>query len=380
MFKSVLIKPTVGDGEAVDFGQVIESMFYYQRVIVRITEFDIGTLCHFDDVGVLEDLLSRTELQVVYDNTRIALGRGSKNTLAITLKEDEGDYDFDYVLFMSAFTHTNDFERSKAFGKKFSKLLKPGKKPYRLIKMINEDIKEGDFLRKIAAVSQTKFSNPEKVIYELEYLNDYQFKIHTNLPPVKAHGNIYPNSSPILHAAEALVNLYLMATASSEIVIPEFEAKFLRIKSEGVMRSVTRSQEEIEHFNHYVFDQSRALREAINSRQVDLKSVLKTLDKAAHYKNWLSKLDNDSNLMREYMRKIEEKSVLESLPSRAIRYYFMTGIGTLIQAATPTEIGIPLTVALTAFDAFFIEKLRKRWKPNQFIDNEFRTLIKAKPM
>lgn len=377
MFESVMIKPT--GGMKVDFGRVIESMLYYQRVIVRITRSDIPILYYFDEIGILEDLLARPELTIVYDDTWVALAFGPENMRAVTLHSSGRDYEIDHLLFVDAYGHTGDLLKSKKFAKKFSKSIKQERKTRHVVDLINQEIKEGDFLRKVVTVSQKQFANPEEVRYEIEYLNNSSFKIHTNLPPTEAHGKTYPEDSPIFIVADALTNLYLMGSAFAEIIIPEYDAKFLRIKSADVMRSVIKSQDEIKFFNHYVFDQSRALRDAINLKQVDLKSVLKVLDKAAQFKNWLSNLDNDKNLMREYTRKIEEKSILESLPVRALRYYFLTGFGTLIPAVAPAEIGIPLTVAVTAFDNFLLEKFGKRWKPNQFIENECRPLLKTKP-
>ncbi|CAN5135023.1 hypothetical protein BH11BAC5_BH11BAC5_54180 [soil metagenome] len=93
------------------------------------------------------------------------------------------------------------------------------------------------------------------------------------------------------------------------------------------------------------------------------------------YKSWLHNLPDDSNLMSEYQKKVEEKTVLESLPLRAVRFYIFTVASAILGELNP-EIAIPTSIALSAFNSFILGNINKKWTPNQFIENEYRPLAK----
>jgi hypothetical protein len=123
-----------------------------------------------------------------------------------------------------------------------------------------------------------------------------------------------------------------------------------------------------------VFDESWALREAINSKTIHVKAILDSLRKAQKYKSWLQDLPANANLIKEYTIKVGEKNILDRLPAKAIRFYFFNSLAFLLGGIKP-ELGIPFTVAANAFDSFLLSKLAEDWKPSQFIEGEFKKLL-----
>lgn len=170
-------------------------------------------------------------------------------------------------------------------------------------------------------------------------------------------------------------DLQVMSDFSSEISLPEYNSSIIRLKANSLLEKSSKSKTEIEVFNHFVFDESRKLREAINSKQILVKAILPILRNARKYKDWLHDLPNDANLMREYQEKVEEKNVLEKLSFKAIRFYLFTGAGVILNAISP-GVGDLVSLGLNAFDTFLLENMYKQWKPNQFVENDLRPLIK----
>jgi hypothetical protein len=159
-------------------------------------------------------------------------------------------------------------------------------------------------------------------------------------------------------------------------MLPEFNSKIIRLKTNSLITQRARSARELDVFNHFIFDDSWALREAINSKQLHVKAVLDTIRKTSKFKAWLDDLPSDANLIREYVEKIEEKSPLERLSLKSIRFYFVAGLSALF-SALPPEIGIPANIAASAFDSFLLDKLGETWKPSQFIEKDLRPLVKG---
>ncbi|HUS01891.1 MAG TPA: hypothetical protein VMY77_09200 [Chitinophagaceae bacterium] len=108
-----------------------------------------------------------------------------------------------------------------------------------------------------------------------------------------------------------------------------------------------------------------------------MKAILGALSKAERYKQWLRDLPHDSNLIAEYCEKVEEKTILEKLPFKAIRFYIFNALGEIINNLNPA-LGIPMGVVLNGFDTFLVGNLVKQWKPNQFVENDLKPLLNAK--
>ena len=245
---------------------------------------------------------------------------------------------------------------------------------------MTDQLKDDAFLNKVLPATIRQYYpnlnyDGNTMRYELEFLNENDFRIHSNI--IFDEENPNDIDSPILALINTCEDLQVMSENFTEISLPEFNAEMIRIKMNSILKQSTKSVEEINVFNHFVFDETRALREGINNKNIFIKTLLKPLYKAEKFKSWLNDLPNDSNLMYEYLEKIEEKSILEKLPFKAIKFYLMNGLEAILTQLNPA-LSIPLIVGLNAFDTFLLSNLSKDWKPNQFIENELRPIVKPK--
>ena len=380
MFDSILIRPNSSRSHPLDCGQMIENLFFYKKSIVHIGRNQIRSLFDLAEVDTLEQLLSLPYLSFYYNNSHTAVG--NNNNVLFVDSIGLADLDIEKELYEESFRYKGDAFKSKKFAKKISRLVKPYELPKNFYKVLNEELKDKKFRNKVLIETIKKYypNHPfklDEIRYDLEYLDDTQFKVHSNFDSLV--NNKIAIDSPILALINACEDLHVMSEYSSEISLPEFNSKLIRLKLNSALEKSNKSKKEIEVFNHFVFDESWALREAINSKQIHVKAVLKLLQKGEKYKEWLSDLSNDGNLMLEYVKKIEEKSILESLPLKAIRFYFFNGVGFILGAINP-DVGIPATIAVNAFDTFLLENLTKKWKPSQFVEAELRPLVKNKEL
>lgn len=58
-----------------------------------------------------------------------------------------------------------------------------------------------------------------------------------------------------------------------------------------------------------------------------------------------------------------------------MRWSLFTGAGLLLDALYGGGLGTASGLALSAGDAFLLDKLVKGWKPNQFIDNTLQEFV-----
>ena len=271
-----------------------------------------------------------------------------------------------------------DDAKCKKFSKKLSRLIKEYQLPQDLNKAMIEQLRDDEFRSRVVAASIEKYY-PEHpfdlkgVRYELEFLDSNRFLIHTNIN-FDEIGKIAANT-PILALINCCEDLQVMSENKSEVSLPEFNSKIIRIKANSLIEKSIRAFKEIEVFNHFVFDNSWALRDAINSKHLHVKAILDALRNAQKYKEWLGDLPSDSNLMGEYVKKVKEKNILSKLPLKPIRFYLFNGLAFILGALDP-QLGIPATVAANAFDSFLLERMTQKWTPNQFIEETYRPLVK----
>lgn len=376
MFDSILIRPNSNEGVPMDFGQVIENLFFYQKTVVHINRGSVPLLLKLADVDVLVELLKYQGLQILYNNSMATVGIPGDGTYWVDTI-GLADFDIEKELFEEAMRSGSDEVKARKFAKKLSRLIGVYELPYAVKGTLIEQLHDNDFL-KIALDETLKLHYPGINIapgdrrYELEFINGRNFKVHTNITGSEAVP--FHDNSPILSLINAAVDLYLMAESESEICLPEFNSRILRQKVNTILDKSEQSAEKISRFHLAQFNEARAIREAINNKQLHVKAVLPVLRKANRFKEWLYDLPGNHDLMYEYMEKMEEKSVLERIGFKDMRFYFFTGLQTIISAMQPMA-SLFINPVLSAFDAYLLDQLTKDWKPSQFVRDDYQKLL-----
>ncbi|MBL8514428.1 MAG: hypothetical protein JNJ55_10590 [Betaproteobacteria bacterium] len=102
---------------------------------------------------------------------------------------------------------------------------------------------------------------------------------------------------------------------------------------------------------------------------------LKLLARAREFRVWIQGLSPSADLLKEYHRSIAEKSFVEQLPAKWIRYFVFTGGGVAIDHAIGGALGVSAALGLGLADAFLVEKLGLGWKPHHFVTGEMRGYV-----
>lgn len=378
MTRSPTIRPNSYFNNAIIFGQIIENLFFYKQTIAHIGRHEIKSLYTLADVDVVEELLKYHGLNIYYNNSHS--GISNQDGIRFIDLFSLANLDLEKELYTESFAFSGDKKRCRKFARKISRLIKEYNLPKEFNKNIYSDIKNESFLNQIL-IDRLSDHNPDlwtivdKLHMEMEFLDDTHFKIHSNFKELGVDPKQFSPDSVLTRIASASEDLQVMAENASEINTSERNARVIHAKIGSALDQATKSKREKEVFSHYVFDDSWALSEAINKKRIHVKAALQVLRKAERYKAWLQDIPNDANLMREYVAKAGEKNILERMPAKAIRFYIFNGLAEILSTLDPA-IGLPLTLTASAFDTFLLEKLGTQWKPNQFIEQDLRPLVK----
>jgi len=143
MFESILIRPNSSQGLSLDCGQMIESLFFYNKTIVHIGREEIKTLFDLADVDVLEELFKLPYLKVYYNNSH----SGIMNQDGIFSLDFFGlaNADIEEELYNESFAYRHDESKSKKFAKKLSRLIQIYELPNSINKSLTELVKDEEF-------------------------------------------------------------------------------------------------------------------------------------------------------------------------------------------------------------------------------------------
>lgn len=169
--------------------------------------------------------------------------------------------------------------------------------------------------------------------------------------------------------------LFFAASFSSELSCSNLSSRLGINKIDYIIENSMQKSQKLNNFKEAVFGNVNAIREAVNTGSVDLDNIFSVLQKSQQYKDWIRDKDPNSDLLQEYLKKIGEKSFMEKLPGKIIRYSVFAGLGyAASEFLSPTE-NAAISLSLGALDTFLFDNLSRGWSPNQYINGQLNKII-----
>lgn len=376
-----------------DIGILLESMLFYQKTTVISDSAGIlKQLVKTFGLTDLNELLDRGILEIIYSETMTGIRTESApNGLQL----------HDAIIFSSP-QHTFPIEVRKICIEDAGKEGKGRRNAQRLSKKItvsNHDTSLAESARQLLLDNSFLNKSVPKLLLgwipEAGDLGNIQFQtekhekgiiVSTNIDFRKAnkfyHKRISPNHSSITPAYilsniyDLETDLYYASRNLSEISSSNVTSKLIDLRLTHLANRCAKSNSDKDSFQNFVFCNQKTIREAYNHGTIGINEILKAIYNADKFKYWLGKHIIDSNLLNEYYREITKDSIIDKLPSKVIRWSVFTGAGVVGELLLAPGIGTVAGLSLSLLDEFFLDKLVKGWKPNQFVEEYLFGLIK----
>lgn len=385
MFKSICIIPNNGTFPT-DIGFIAETLLYYERVNLIITHDSILTLlqnCEFSD---LKDLVDNGSLKLYMRNNHF--GTVSRKQPNGKVTYDVANYVFsnipmERIVFQTIFKYTNKRRGySHRLTNKFLEIIEPIEYENDLREKVFEDLDDFEYVKSALQIIINSY-NPNFQInkcllnYRKEMGYDGWLNFTTNinfenLNNVLPKGVKLDESHIINEIQNARADLHFAANLNSELATSAIQEHLVSIKFSNIFSKSEKSRDELMNFNKFILNDSFAIREAINSKEKSFNDFMSILHKASKYKAWLSKVEEDKNLIKEYHEAVTQDTWIEKLPAKSVRWSIFTGLGILIDSIGGGGLGTLTGLGLSAGDAFLLDNILKGWKPNIFIKNELK--------
>jgi hypothetical protein len=210
-----------------------------------------------------------------------------------------------------------------------------------------------------------RYRNGFKVITNIDFEELNKWKSKEHFPDAKSKLSRSYLLDTILKANE---DLFLSAYFQSEIVTKALTSSIIELKVSEVVKKTKKNAEKLKLFQDVVLSEAKSIREVINEGKKEFKEILPLIEKSYKFKHWLQEKGDNANLMKEYYQSVSEKTWVQKLPSKILRFSIFTGAGIIADAFITGGIGSLVGVALGFGDNFLIDSLAKGWKPDQYID------------
>jgi hypothetical protein len=195
---------------------------------------------------------------------------------------------------------------------------------------------------------------------------------HTRIPA--SHSTLTP-AYILSFLSSTRAHLQFASKHGSELALEQVNASLVRLRVTHALEQRLQSQRDLGAFQDFVFDDGCCIREAINSKRRSFPELIEVLKNARKFKTWLDDQDPNEDLLKSYFRESTKDTWIEKLPAKASRWTLFTGLGLAIDAAGAGGLGTAAGLALSAADAFLVDKLIGGWKPSSFVQEQLEPFI-----
>lgn len=132
---------------------------------------------------------------------------------------------------------------------------------------------------------------------------------------------------------------------------------------------------QIKTFHEKVLPEYIDLKGTMDSGGKDFNDFMYIWREAQRFKDWLAKEEPTVELLTAYIRKISERTWLDKLPTKNMRWLIFAGLSTYVGIEIDTIVGIAAGLGIDYFDEFLLERLISNWKPDQFVQGEYKDFL-----
>lgn len=374
-----------------DIGMLLECMLFYKTTTVIANRAILKQL--LIDVGVdqLIELIEENLLNIIYTESFTGIQTDTSNAgleLHNPIIFSSPQHTFEEVVRKVCVEVTGKEGRGRRVARRVENKIKVMHHEKILTDGARKSLLDQGYLEKAVPII-LKSIVPIVEIYNIEFNtadSEKGIRVFTNIDFAKlntAYHRIVPPSHSSITAAFILSHLfdvesdlYFSSLYLAELATNPLGSLLMAEKLGYLQKRSLRSQEKIGEFQRFVFEDARDLREAVNSKKVDITEVIKVIRKSNEFKKWLTAQDPSADLIKEYYKAVTKESFIDKLPGKSVRWAIFTALGLAADAVATGGIGVVTGITLGALDTFFIDKLLKGWSPSQFIEENVKNLLK----
>jgi hypothetical protein len=384
MFERICINRQDPFGMAIDIGFLAEALVFYQRVHVVADSEMFKSLIRICGYEVILEMMQMGILTLDYVEN-------------IPLVSPEYDFglaaceQLKYQNLAPKFLQelTGKSGKGRRVANQLSKFVRPVQYDLSLPEEAREDAADEAYIKDMACALLQYFVPayliPDPCVFRL-HKSDRGHRLETNIDFEKVNGIFRLRTDVsdatltpaylVSHVIGTRKDLRSAAEFSTDLAVSTPTSIVAACKFKNLVARRAGRDAEVQAFEDLTFNESRCIREAVNSGERNFDDVLRLVKAGMKFKEWLSKGSQDADLVKEYCREVTRAEWADKLPPKAARWaLFAAASGVAGLLLTPVA-GLAVGVGLSAGDSFLVDKLIKGWKPNQFVNGPLKEFVK----
>lgn len=393
MFDSITLGPFGSPIASIDGGLLAECLLFYKKVRVITSRATFTTLVRTCGAEELLELCNMGCLEISF----------MENATMISSVETNVGVGHDLGLVSSAVFRFPHIARKIADEEAGTS----GRKAKRIFDGLNKVVKRAEYDEKIIAGSQSDLTNqsyleeavkntlsymvpeyvlPASLLFRPERIPNYGIRYDTNIDFAEANVHFHSRVSVkdasltpaylLAQITAAEPDIVVASSSGSEFALDPLKSLIVSSRVAEIVRKSTAGKEKLELFQEVVIDGSRSVREAVNNGDRNFRDVIRLLEQAHKFKEWIQQTGEDSLLRDDYCKRVAATDWADRLPSKSVRFMVMTGLSVLAGLVMTPAAGIAAGVGLNSADYFLLDRLLKGWKPNQFVEGSLKPFLK----
>lgn len=398
MLEVVIYSPRNYTGTLIDLGSLAELLLFYGKVevLVGTGEFSdlvravgLDNLLHLQDEGLVSVRVLREVLAV---NHKHAPGYSNYDFVTVQVSGDKREMSFPSPEELVERCLRRARVGEGLIRRRLARFLRHGS-----VESVNEgvnlpngfpdlsrkDVEDPTYVTDLvrAYLDLTGYSHPEGQWHFRIHRNPDGFAIDTNIDfglLSRLVGARFGDERAVTPAhlmdsvQDVRFELHRGAIHSADIAASELSSRLHRIRIEsqhtrdyfgGVPQIATFQQVEL---------QGRSLGDALRSGRRTTDDLLRLLERAQRFREWLAGRPPDANLLREYNAELNRQTWFEGLPGKALRFGLASAVGTL----SLDPVGGAAAALATALSDSLIVRLSTGWRPSQFVRDELEPFLR----
>jgi hypothetical protein len=390
MFERITLDRPGGTVNPIDLGLLAECLVFYETVRVIVDHNTFSFLVNSCGPDQLLDLMSMRSLEIEF----------IENMTAVVSKPIAGQAIYDYVnlgtgsfryqlVARKTFDQLATGKKANKYFDRFDKLVKRFSYNVEMNEEARKDWVDDVYLRQAAQIylglKSPNYVPPSNLEFKMRATSQ-GFTLSTNIDfaaadaDYRAINNIsetYVTPSQLLVSlSDTRRDLTIGSSFGSEFAMGPVPSAIAACKFSDLVNKASGGQERISVFQEDVLDDLPNIRGAVNSGTRNFSDVVRLVEQAKRFKEWLRAQDGDDHIRKAYIRDVAHVAWADNLPPKALRWLIFTAAGLALGAAFTNPLtGTVAGTALSVADSFLLDKLIKGWKPSQFIDGPLKDFV-----
>jgi len=381
MFKAItFLTQNKQDGNnPLDIGCLVESMLFYQQATVIADQSILKQLIQYFGVERLLILMDEELLKIKYTESFVGIRTYTDNNTDYhdAIEFSSPQHTYQDVIRKLCIDVTGKSGKGRRLAQKIENKIQVSKHDNIILEGTRQSILDPAYIEP-AAKQIIKYFFPEisdvsGVLFNT-FNTDKGIEVSTNINVFKELKTLKV-ADILCHILDTEKDLYFASSGISELASSQISADLATQKINYIIDKSKKSCSTLSNFNGFIFDDSKAIREAVNSGKIDLDDLLNVLIKSKKFKEWIAGQNPEKDLIKSYYEEVTKETIVDKLPCKSVRWSLFTGLGFATDAYVGGGVGTVAGIALGALDTFYLDRILSGWKPNQFIDNEVKRLI-----